>query len=452
MPSAGGTPTLVSKPDSSRKERRHTNPQFLPDGRRYLFVAGSDQPGASTLNAASLDLPQRTVIMPVESNVMFAPAENGGPVGHLLFVCGSALMAQPFDAERLRAIGDAVPVSENISRTRVPTSFSVIRSYRFGVSATGDTLIQWSSTQPRQQLAWFDRSGKKLESVGPVSQMDGIAVAPDGAHIAVGMAEDFAETQVWLLDTTGGTSSRLSFEGARNFRPRFSPDGSQVVFTGSRGDGEGIFRKSANGSGAEEKLLTPTNFRFVSDWSPDARFLTYITSDPERKFDLWVLPLEHDRTPYPLLRTRANENFAQFSPDGKWISYESDESGKMQVYVQPFPPGSGNGGKWQISVDGGGGARWRRDGKELFYLAGSKLMTVEVNVVGETFHAGIPRMLFDTPLTAQPSRHNYAPSADGRRFLMAAPVEQETALPLTLVLNWQVALPKSQGSQKQIYH
>ena len=229
MPAAGGTPALVSKPDESRKETRHIFPQFLPGGRRYLFVAGSDQAGASTLNAASLDSPQRTVIMPVESNVLFAPIESGGRHGHLLFVRDGTLLAQPFDSERLQTTGDAFPVAENISSNRQATSGSVIREYRFSVSATGGTLIYWTGSQQKEQLAWFDRSGKQLETVGPASQMSGVALAPDGQHIAAGMG-DPGNIDLWLLDGTRGTSSRLTFEGGHNFYPVFSPDGSRVAF------------------------------------------------------------------------------------------------------------------------------------------------------------------------------------------------------------------------------
>src|SRR5262249_22210453 len=148
---------------------------------------------------------------------------------------------------------------------------------------------------------------------------------------------------------------------------------------------------------------------FLSDWSQDGRFLTYTINDPESKRDVWVLPLDGDRKPFPVVRTAAQESFARFSPDGKWISYQSNESGNDQVYVQPFPPGAGASGKWQISVDSGVGGRWRADGKELFYFAGSKLMAVEVGSAGGSFHAGIPKVLFETRMSSQFYWNNYAP-------------------------------------------
>jgi serine/threonine protein kinase len=435
VPAVGGTATLASKPDPSRKETRHTYPRFLPGGRRYLFVAGSDQPGASTLNAASLDSPQRTVIMPVESNVLFAPIESGGRYGYLLFVRDGTLLGQPFDSERLQTTGDAFPVTENISADPTSISGSVIRQYRF--SASDSVLIYWTGSQGKDQLAWFDRSGKQLETVGPASQLNGIALAPDGQHIAAAMG-DGPNAALWLLDGTRGTSSRLTFEGAQNRGPVFSPDGSRVAFCSTRTGGVAIYKKSSNGTGAEEKLLEIQGNGFLSDWSRDGRYLTYSSLGA-----IWFLLLESDHKPFPLQKTTARESFSHFSPDGKWVAYQSDESGKLQVYVQPFPPGAGASGKWQISVDGGVGGRWRGDGKELFYLAGGKLMAVEVSAVGGTFHAGIPKMLFDPRITSQFSWNNYAPSADGRRFLIPVAAEQEAALPMTVVLNWMAGLKRS---------
>jgi eukaryotic-like serine/threonine-protein kinase len=441
VPAAGGTPVVVSTPDGSRKETRHTFPQFLPGGRQYLFVAGSDQAGSSSLVAASLDSPQRTVIMPVESNVMFAPAEAGERHGHLFFVRDGTLLAQPFDSERLRTAGDSFPVAENISAVSNTTRRSVIRQYRFSVSASGGTLVYWTGSQQKEQLTWFDRSGKELETIGPASQFRGVALAPDGRHIAAATGEG-ANTQLWLLDGTRGTSSRLTFGGGRNSRPIFSPDGSKVAFNSDRTESAGLYQKAANGTGAEEKLLESKEFVLLTDWSRDGRFLTYDTIDAGSNGDIWILPLDGDRKPYPFLKTAANETFSHFSTDGKWIAYHSDESGKAQVYVQPFPPGAGVSGKWQISVDGGVGARWRGDGKELFFLAGSKLMAVEVTAAGATFHAGIPKMLFDTRMSSLFYWINYAPSSDGRRFLISAPLEQEAALPMTVVMNWLAGAKK----------
>jgi dipeptidyl aminopeptidase/acylaminoacyl peptidase len=160
------------------------------------------------------------------------------------------------------------------------------------------------------------------------------------------------------------------------------------------------------------------------------------------KSKIWVLPLDGDRKPFPFLKTTANENFSRFSPDGKWMAYQSDESGKDQIYVQPFPPSANASGKWQISVNGGVGARWRADGKELFFLAGSELMAVEVSVSGANFHAGIPMKLFDTRMDSRLYWANYEPAADGRRFLIATPVEHETSLPMTVVMNWMAGLKK----------
>jgi dipeptidyl aminopeptidase/acylaminoacyl peptidase len=376
--------------------------------------------------------------MPTESNVMFAPAESGARQGRLLFVRNGVLLAQPFDSERVQMAGDAFPVAENISASAFATAGSVLRKYSFSVSETG-TLIYWTPSGQNEQLAWFDRSGKQLETVGPASQLSGVALAPDGQHIVAAMG-DFGNMDLWLLDGARGTSSRLTFVRGQNNRPVFSPDGSRVAFYSGRPSGPGLYQKSANGTGAEEKLLESKGPVFLSDWSRDGRFLTYSVVDPDLQRDLWVLPLAGDRKAFPFLKTAANENFPRFSPDGRWIAYQSDESGKDQVYVLPFAPSASAAGKWQISVDGGVGGRWRSDGKELFDLAGSRLMVVEVSAVGGTFRAGIPKMLFDTRMSSPFYWNNYTPSADGRRFLIATPVEQEASLPMTVVMNWMASL------------
>jgi Tol biopolymer transport system component len=330
-------------------------------------------------------------------------------------------------------------VAGNISSVPANIVGTVIRQNRFSVSDTG-TLIHWTGSGQKEHLAWFDRSGKQLETVSPFSRMRGVSLTPDGQHIAVGMA-DFYSGDLWLLDETRGTSSRLTFEGD-NYYPVFSPDGSRVAFSSDRAGVSMICQKAANGSGAEEKLLEIKERVFLSDWSHDGRFLTYAVQGRELTRDIWVLPLDRDRKPFPFLKTAANENFLRFSPDGKWMSYQSDESGKDQVYVMPFSPGAGGSGKWQISVEGGVGGRWRGDGKELFYLEGRKLMAVEVSVVGGSFHAGIPKMLFETRMTSLFYWVNYTPSADGRRFLIAVPVEQEAGLPITVVMNWMAGLKR----------
>jgi dipeptidyl aminopeptidase/acylaminoacyl peptidase len=332
-------------------------------------------------------------------------------------------------------------VAENIGSTASPLTGSVIRAYRFSVSTASGTLMYWTGSEQKNQLTWFDRSGKQSETVGPASEMFGVALAADGQHIAAGMGS-FANSDLWLLDGTRGTSSRLTFERKPNYNPVFSPDRSLVAFSSFRGNVWGLYRKSANGTGAEEMLLEVKDRASLTDWSRDGRFLTYAGFNPESKGDIWVLPLEGDRKPYPFLKTAANETFARFSPDGKWMAYQSDESGKDQVYVQPFPPGAGASGKWQISVDGGVGGRWRSDGKEMFYFAGSKLMAVEISAVGGSFHAGIPKMLFEKRMGSRFYWNNYAPSADGRRFLIAVPVGEEAALPMTVVLNWMAGLKK----------
>lgn len=218
--------------------------------------------------------------------------------------------------------------------------------------------------------------------------------------------------------------------------PVWSPDGSRIVFASNRNGLTDLYQKAASGTGSDELLLKSSDPKFPTDWSLDGRFILYENRDPKTKADLWVLPLEGDRQPFPLLQTEFNEQQARFSPNGKWVAYTSDESGTTQVYVQSFPA-SGN--KWQVSTGGGDQPRWRRDGRELFYLAADgKLVAVEVKTDG-TFEAGVPKPLFElhSPTVAGPFAISYAATADGQRFLvLRSAVEQASTTPITVVVNW----------------
>ncbi|MBA3716207.1 MAG: PD40 domain-containing protein, partial [Pyrinomonadaceae bacterium] len=195
-----------------------------------------------------------------------------------------------------------------------------------------------------------------------------------------------------------------------------------------------LYQKATSGAGSDELLLKSNDPKFPADWSSDGRFILYRSRDPKTKEDIWVLPLEGDRQPFPLLQTEFNESQARFSPNGKWIAYTSDESGTTQVYVQSFPAA---GSKWPVSTGGGNQPRWRRDGRELFYLADGKLMAVEVKTEG-TFEAGVPKPLFviHGPIEVTPFAISYAVTADGQRFLVRSVVEQASTTPITVVVNW----------------
>ncbi len=245
-------------------------------------------------------------------------------------------------------------------------------------------------------------------------------------------------SDIWLLEWARNARSRLTFHAAHDSHAVWSPDGSRIAFTSARDGGLNLYSKAASGAGSEELLLKTGLPKYPSDWSRDGRYLVYSTRDPKTRGDLWILPLSGDRKPQPFLQTEFNETHGQVSPDGRFLAYSSDETGRYEVYARPFP--SGTGGKWQVSSGGCGQPRWRRDGKELYCIAPDKrLLAVEVKT-GEAFQSGVPKPLFDTRIEghyAVPGRtsHLYAPASDGRRFLVAGVTEAEVS-PITVVLNW----------------
>ncbi len=424
----GGKPVQVTKFDVSRRETTHRWPFFLPDGRHFLFFSGSHSTGAvSELDAifvGSLDGGKPKLLVNARSNAAYAG-------GHLLFVRQRLLLAQEFDAKGLRTTGEAFPIAERVQDD--PGFFTAV----FSVSDQGTLAYQESGgTTGLSQLAWFDRSGKKVDVLGDPADYWGPRIAPVGRRVAVGVGDP---GDIWIYDVARRVRTRLTFAAADDYGSTWSPDGTRVAFSSQRSGGGDLYAKVAAGTGADELLVTSKDFKVPNDWSPDGRFLVYVTYQgaPGSKGDLWLLSLS-DRKATPLVHTEFDEVEAAFSPDDNWFAYASNESGRFEVYVQPFP---GPGGKWQVSTAGGVHARWRGDGRELFYLApDGKIMSVEIRA-GQAFEAGVPRALFATSLKSDPGPQ-YDVSSDGQRFLLNVPVGDESAPPVTLVQNWTAAFKR----------
>ncbi len=439
VPAAGGTPTALTELDRARGETGHMHPHFLPDGRHFLYLASSSQPENTSIYAASLDTPKAPKrILNVVSQAMYSSP------GYLLFVREATLLAQRFDADRLQTSGEVVALAEQI-RTSNPTSLKL-----FSVSANG-VLAYRTGGAPMTQLAWFDRAGKALGPVGSPASYSTPKLSPDQKRLVVERADpQTGSTDLWLFDFLRGATTRFTFDPANDAFPAWSPDGTRIAFGSGRDGLMNVYQKLSSGAGDEELLLKSGEGKYPTDWSPDGRFLLYTTQGG----DVWLLPLSGDRKPVPFLQTPFFENWARFSPDGRWIAYQSNASGRQEVYVQPFREGSGAGsaGMYQVSTDGGTDAQWRRDGKELFYLAPDRtLMAVDVKAGGAPsgpFEAGSPRPLFATRALAVsfvftvsgPS--SYVVSADGQRFLVTTPVEEAAPTPIHVVLNWAAGLKK----------
>ena len=352
------------------------------------------------------------------------------PPGYLLFVNESTLMAQPFDATALATTGDAVPVAERVG-------VSLRGAAAFAASANG-TLLYREGDDARTQLVWVDRAGKLLTIAAPPGQYNDIALSPDGTRVAFDRTT--TSTDIWLLDLRRNVTSRFTVEPPMNNVPLWSPDGQVVVFASGRSGSLDLFQRPSNESRPDEPLLklNAPPIVFPSDWSADGRFIAYYRTDPKTQLDMWMLPMSGDRKAFPYLQGPFNESQGQFSRDGRWFAYVSDETGRSEIYVQSFPTLTG---KWKVSTEGGSQPRWRPDGKELFYVAADrKLMAVTVTP-GATFQAESPRALFETTLAVPSLRQTYAVRPDGQQFLMSVPVGVASP-PMTVVLNWTGLLKK----------
>jgi eukaryotic-like serine/threonine-protein kinase len=443
----GGTPVVVTHLATGQSFLQHSWPQFLPDGRRVLFFVGSNvAPTRRGVYVASLDGGEPMRVVAAETHARYAPP------GYLLRVSQGVLVAQRFDAARATVSGDLVPVAQGVGQN----DGNFLSA--FSVSATGILAHRSGVGASRRQLVWLDRTGKVLGVVGPPDENfpSSPALAPDDRRVANGRIVQ-GNSDVWLTDVAREVATKFTFDPATEVSPVWSPEGSRVVFRSLRNGPSDLFVKPANGATDEQPLLVTPQNKTPLDWSRDGRFLLYANLDPKTQSDLWVLPLAPStgaadaRKPFPVVQTAFDETQGQFSPDGHWLVYTSNESGREEIYVRPFPE---SGGKWQVSTAGGSQPRWRVDGKELFYVAAdARLMAVPIRVTpdGRAVDAGTPVALFRTrlatganiTLSGWQSRALYAVARDGR-FLMNVNVDAGAAdvSPLTIVLNWDAGLKK----------
>jgi Tol biopolymer transport system component len=420
VPATGGVPTALTTLDQSRGEGSHWTPQFLPDDQHFLYYASCKQAGQSGIYVGSLSGQAARLVLSTDNSALYA-------AGHLFFVRNGALMGQVFDTRALKLSGEPFLIAE-----QVKTYFLVPH---FSVSESGTLVFQTGEAQT-PQLVWFDRNGKQLGTVGEPADYSNPSLSADDKHLAVGFREAKGKKRdIWLFDLARGAKSRFTFDPADDFNPVWSKDGSRIFFSSDRKGQRDIFQKKVNAAEEEELIYTSSEMKNVCDLSPDGRLLIYNTN-PSRndttKDDLWLLPLEGERNPKPFLKTQFTEAQAVISPDGHWIAFRSDESGRDEIYVATFPQLRG---KWQVSVDGGAEPQWRRDGKELFFTdAGRKLMAAEVKTGSGTFETEVPKLLFETPLSV-PGRNRFVVSGDGQRFLVITRLEDARA-PINVALNW----------------
>jgi eukaryotic-like serine/threonine-protein kinase len=417
VPAAGGNCQDLTKPDIGRGEASHFLPQPLPGGDSLLFVIGRGF-GTSESSIAVLSLKTgkwQTLIREGE-NPHYVPG------GYLVYSQSSTLMAVPFDVKTLKMSGSPVPVLEDVLTN--PTS----GANQLAISGRG-TLAYIAGTEGnRRQIVLVDRSGKPQVLTKSEEAYEDLDLSPDGREIA--MTVEGPRWGIWTYDIPRGILSRFTFDND-NRDPFWSPDGKRIAYTSLRNGKYGIYWKPANGSGSEELLLSSPDWITVSSFSPDGKELAFNRQSPDTGLDIWILPLDGKGKPQPFLQTRFTEEMAEFSPDGHWLAYDSNESGRSEVYVQQYP---GPGGKWQISNEGGMRPVWSRDGRELFYRNGNKLMAVPIETK-PAFTPGTPHLLWEGEYFI--SGHYYDVMPGAKQFLFIKQVEQPHAsTQINVILNW----------------
>jgi serine/threonine protein kinase/Tol biopolymer transport system component len=423
VPEGGGEATPVTELDAERKDDSHRHPRFLPDGRHFLYLARvSGGSRASAVVLASIDGGEEKVLLR-------SPAAAEYASGHLLFLRELTLMAQPFDPDRLELTGEAFPVAEGVHVPAAATAIGV-----FSASQTGVLAYESGGAAAGFRLAWRDRAGDEVGVLGDEARYWDVRLSPK-ADLALVLMSDTGggNADAWLYEIARNLRTRLTFTEADEWMATWSPDGASIFFGSSRGSAYDLYRKTVAGAEPEELLYETDRPKIPTSVSPDGRLLLFSEQDAETSWDLWVLPLDNgEARPYPLLQGPFDEVVGRFSPDGRWVAYRTNESGRNEIYVVPFP---GPGRKWQVSTEGGLWAEWRADGKEIFYqTTDGDVAAVTVERRGEGLAFGPPRPLF--PLEAQETNFHFSPTPDGQRFLTIEPVGGQRAQPITVVVNW----------------
>ena len=428
--------TTIARPN----ERGHLWPEFLPDGTRFLFFADSNRPEHHNVFVARLGNADRHVVINrASSNAAY------GDNDLLFFAVDRRLVAQRFDPRTATLTGEPVTIAD-----RVNEQLDFDHKLDLAVAPTG-VLAYRTMQSPASQLVWRDRLGPSRALLGAPAEYTEPALSPDETQVAVALFDPqpskrfgyglaAVRSDIWMFDATTASGVQLTTDPGADWGPVWSPDGDTIVFSSNRRGNLELFTKEiANPASIEVPLVTKGRNPVAQSWSPDGKVLLYSAFDDVTRGDLWLLPMTGDRTPVPLVRTPSVEEQGQISPDGRWFSYTSDESGTSEVYVQSFPQPHT---RWKVSTGGGGDSRWRRDGKELFYVSHDRqLMAVPINT-RLTFEHGAPVALFDVgvPPSWYEARNLYDVTRDGR-FLFMQAIEDDRSMPFTIVLQWRPSAP-----------
>jgi Tol biopolymer transport system component len=421
---AGGEPVALTELDSEAGDDSHRHPVFLPDGRQFLYVARrSGANREAMLRIGSLD-------GTTDRDLIATPANAAYAAGRLLFMRADTLMAQPFDPGSLELSGEAVPLVERV--LQIPRG----ALSGFAVSETGTLVYHTGELKQSSQLVWKDRRGFDLGTLGEPAEQSGVSLSADGKRAGLRLVGEDGQSDLWIYDTDRGLRSRFTFDPGDDGAAAWSPDGRQIAFASDRSGGFfSLYLKDVGGTGDAELLLAEEQTQFPSGWTPDGKMVVYTQFSSETRSDLMAVPIDGDREPIPLLVTKFAERSPRVSPDGRWLAYWSDESGRDEVYVTTFPVPAR---KWQVSVEGGQRPRWTRNGTEIVYLQDESLIAVAVSSAGDTFEVGAATKLFDVEIGGNT---HWDVTADGERFLInPAPERGPSASALQLAVNWPAML------------
>jgi Tol biopolymer transport system component len=427
----GGQPQLVLKLDSSKFERSDLWPQFLPDDKHFIFFEQTDLTDTTGVYAGTLDAPEYHRLFSSETNAVYSGGAEGGSSksGYLLFIGDRRLMEQPFDVSKLAMGGNPFTLADDVG---------AVRSMALApISVSGNGILVYQRVgKATRQMVWLDRGGKQAGQVAEPGDYGPPRISPDGRRVAVAKrGPDGGNADLWVLDTSGNATQ---FTATPNFAgsPVWSPDGSKIAYFSNPEGVYDIYVKPADGEGRTELFYRSALAKYPTDWSRDGRYILFGVISPGTKSDVWAISTA-DRKAAPVLDTIYSEAVAALSPDGKWLAFQSDQSGRNEVYVEPFEGATaGTRRRWLVSLGGGGLPRWRGDGSEMFYMtSGGRMMAVSVHPAGGDFQFDTAHMLFQTrPIPG--SWNLYDVSSDGQRFLLNLPLEWSSAAPITVVTNW----------------
>ena len=414
---SGGEAKPVTVIDRANQETFHASPQFLPDGRRFIYFVRSVRPENTGIYVASLDSKESKRLVNSNTNAAYASLSPGAP-GYLLYTAGTDLVRQAFDLKKLVLVGEPAVLAH---RVLIGLTRGIARA-AFSASQNGVLAYRTRTETGHSELVWFDRQGRRLGGVGQPGDYSNPALSPDEKRLVVSRAEEQSRARnLWLFDLSSGGSSRFTFEPVDETNAVWSPDAREVAFNAVHGGAVDVYLKPVTGTAEPKELLASNENKQIECWSPDGRYLLYRIDAKT-----WALPLAGGKSagPYPM-------EYPSISPDSRWVAYTSNESGRGEVYVQSFPPTEG---RWQVSSTGGTEPLWRKDGKELCYISGDRLMAVDVKTSSGAFEPGLSRVLFEARLESTRRRSRYQVADNGRRFLMNLPIESSS--PITVTVNW----------------